>query len=143
MYKFLSTGLVLIGALLLNASAVASQDCDNYGANMQTPYSETEIAASTSCINDDRSTEWHSNVLANAEIPGINSLDQSATCIAANCRSRLKPAPSQTSTSLSTPEMTRGLDRSITVISSLDQSATCIVANCRSRLQHAPSHPSV
>ena len=139
MYKFLSTGLVLIGALLLNASAVASQDCDNYGANMQSPYAGTDINASTSCINDDNSSEWFENVFENAETLAINSLDQSATCIAANCRSRLKPAP----TNSSTPEMTISWARPLTVISSMDQSATCVVANCRSRLQPAPSHPSV
>ena len=117
MYKFLSTGLVLIGAFLLNANAMASQGSDNFGAKLQNPYAKTKTA--------------------------MSSVDQSATCIVANCRSRLQPTPPQTSASLSTPEITSGLARSITLISSLDQSTTCIVANCRSRLQPAPTHPSV
>ncbi|MCH9638612.1 MAG: hypothetical protein K0U40_03860 [Betaproteobacteria bacterium] len=117
MYKFLSTGLVLIGALLLNVSAMANQNTDNFDANMQNAYTETQTV--------------------------MSSMDQSATCIVANCRSRLQPTSSQTSASLSTAEISRGLARSITVISSLDQSATCVVANCRSRLQPAPTHPSV
>jgi len=116
MYKFLSTGLVLIGALFLNASAMASQDSDNFGANIQSSHVETKTV--------------------------ISSLDQSAICIVANCRSRLKQEPSKTSASLSTSEMTKGLARSMILISSLDQSPTCIVANCRSRLKQAPSQTS-
>jgi len=139
MYKFLSTGLVLIGALFLNANAMASQDCDDFGANMQNPYSETKTVTNPNCNNDERSSEWGNEALINAEITVISSLDQSATCIVANCRSRQIQVPSQTSISLSTSKMTGSLARSMTLISSLDQSATCSVANCRSRLEPAPS----
>ncbi len=66
MYKFLSTGLVLIGALLLNASAMANQD-----SGMQNSNTETQAV--------------------------MSSMDQSATCIVANCRSRLQPAPTHPS----------------------------------------------
>ena len=110
MHKFLSTGLVLIGALFLNASVMASQDCDNVSANMQNPHAETKTVTNTNCNNDERSSEWRNDALSNTETPDINSLGQSATCIVANCRSRLKATPSHTSASLTT----KGLARSIT-----------------------------
>ena len=109
MYKHLSTGLVLISAFFFNTSAMASQNCDNFGVNMQNPHAETKTVTGTTCNNDERSSEWRNDELSNAEIPGINSSDQSATCIVANCRSRLKAAPSHKSASLSTPETTKDL----------------------------------
>ncbi len=110
MYKFLSTGLVLIGALFLNTGAMASQDCDNFGVNMQNPHAETKTVTNTNCNNKERGSEWRNDALSNAGISGISSLDQSATCIVANCRSRLKAAPSHTSANLTA----KGLARSIT-----------------------------
>ena len=114
MYKHLSTGLVLISAFFFNTSAMASQNCDNFGVNTQNPHTETKTVTNTNCNNDERSSEWRNDEFSNTEIPGINSLDQSATCIVANCRSRLKEASSHKSASLSTPETTKDLIRSKT-----------------------------
>ncbi len=114
MYKFLSIGLVLIGALFLNTGAMASQDCNNVGVNMQNPHAETKTVTNKNCNNDERSRDSRNDTLSNTEVPDINSMSQSATCIVANCRSRLKAAPSHTSASLSTNGKTTGLARPIT-----------------------------
>ena len=92
---------------------MASQDCDNVGVNMQNPHAETKTVTNTNCNNDERGSEWRNDALS-AEVPNISSLGQSATCIVANCRSRLKAAPSHTSASLTTPETIKDLAQSKT-----------------------------
>ncbi len=103
MCKFISTGLVLISALFINTSAIASPDCENLGVNMQNLLEETVLVTKTNCNSDGKGSDWRNNDLTNTEIPDSNSWNQLTTCILANCRSRLKTPPLHTSARLTTP----------------------------------------